>query len=275
MSTATTGRDPRTAPQPDAAPAKRGFSARLRRPFARRSSGSAGRSRESADRRSGDPRRWPWILALVLVVVLLAGAVYGVFFSPLLGVRSVSIAGGPDSVSVKVRAVVDVSDGTPLARVDLDSVAERVNAVPEVAEVEVARHWPDTLVVTVTPRVPIAVTSANGRFWLVDSTGDPYLAVDAPPAGLVPVKLATPGVGDPATAAALTVLAALTPDFRAQVADLAARTVYDIKLTLTDGRSVIWGDATASAKKMEILPAVLAQEGTVYNISDTTLVSVH
>jgi len=208
-------------------------------------------------------------------VLLLAGAVYGVFFSPLLGVRSVSIAGATDPISVKVLAVVDVPDGTPLARVDLDGVAERVNAVPEVAEVEVARHWPDTLVVTVNPRVPIAVTSANGRYWLMDSTGDPYLAVDAPPAGLVPVKLATPGVGDPATAAALTVVAALSPDFRAQVTDLAARTPYDVRLTLADGRSVIWGEATDSAKKMEILPAVMAQTGTVYNISDPTLVSVH
>ena len=275
MSTATTGSDPRTAPQPEAPTAKRGLGARLRRPFARGSTGSTGRSRESADRHSGDPRRWPWILALVLVVLLLAGAVYGVFFSPLLGVRSVSIAGATDPVSVKVLAVVDVPDGTPLARVDLDGVAERVNAVPEVAEVEVARHWPDTLVVTVTPRVPIAVTSANGRYWLMDSTGDPYLAVDAPPAGLVPVKLATPGVGDPATAAALTVVAALSPDFRAQITDLAARTPYDVRLTLADGRSVIWGEATDSAKKMEILPAVLAQTGTVYNISDPTLVSVH
>jgi cell division protein FtsQ len=71
------------------------------------------------------------------------------------------------------------------------------------------------------------------------------------------------------------VVASLTPDFRAQVADLSARTAYDIKLTLSDGRSVIWGEATDSAKKMEILPAVLAQQGTVYNISDPTLVSVH
>ena len=281
MSTATTGRESRTAPQPGVPTARRGIGARLRHPFSRGSAdladstGSTEQSGGAAGRRSGDPRRWPWILALVLVVLLLAGAVYGVFFSPLLGVRSVSIAGATDPISVKVLAVVDVPDGTPLARVDLDGVAERVNAVPEVAEVEVARHWPDTLVVTVTPRVPIAVTSANGRYWLMDSTGDPYLAVDAPPAGLVPVKLATPGVGDPATAAALTVVAALSPDFRAQVTDLAARTPYDVRLTLADGRSVIWGEATDSAKKVEILPAVLAQTGTVYNISDPTLVSVH
>lgn len=274
MSTATTGTDPRTASQPEAPTAKRGLGARLRRPFSRDSAGSTRAPGEAADGRSGGPRRWPRILALVLVVLLLAGAVYGVFFSPLLGVRSVSIAGATDPVSVKVLAVVDVPDGTPLARVDLDSVAERVNAVPEVAEVEVARHWPDTLVLTVIPRVPIAVTSANGRFWLMDNAGDPYLAVDAPPAGLVPVKLATPGVGDPATAAALTVVAALTPDLRAQVTGLSARTPYDVTLTLVDGRSVIWGEATDSARKMEILPAVLAQTGTVYNISDPTLVSV-
>ena len=272
MSTATTGRDPRTAPRPEAAPAPRSIGARLGRLFSR---GSASSEAAGPGYHSDGPRRWPWILALVLMVLLLAGAVFGVFFSPVLGVTSVSIAGAPDSVSAKVRAVVDVPDGTPLARVDLDSVAERVNAVPEVAEVEVARNWPDTLVVTVTPRVPIAVTSANGRFWLMDSTGDPYRAVDAAPPGLLPIKLATPGVGDPATAAALTVVAALTPDFRSQVADLAARTTYDIELKLTDGRSVIWGEASDSAKKMEILPAVLAQEGTVYNISDPTLVSVH
>ena len=109
MSTATTGRDPRTAPRPEASPAPRGIGARLGRLFSR---GSASSEAAGPGYHSDGPRRWPWILALVLMVLLLAGAVYGVFFSPVLGVTSVSIAGAPDSVSAKVRAVVDVPDGT-------------------------------------------------------------------------------------------------------------------------------------------------------------------
>ena len=242
----------------------------------------AGKSREPRELRQvavashdSAPRHWPWILALALVGVLLVGAVYAVFFSPLLGVRSVSITGAPDPLTAKVRSIVDVPDGTPLARVDLDEVAAKVEGVQEIADVEVARGWPDTLSIVVTPRIPVAVTSANGQFWLLDATGDPYLAVATPPAGLITVALVAPGVGDPSTIAALTVAAALTPDFRAQVASISARTNFDVELTMIDGRKIIWGEATDSDKKMQILPALLlAQEGTEYDITDPTLVTV-
>ena len=221
------------------------------------------------------PRRWPWILALALTVTVLCGAIYAVFFSPLLGVRDVSITGAPDAVTGKVRSVVTVADGTPLATVDLDGVAAAVEGVPEIASVVVSRNWPDTLAIEVTPRVPVAVTSANGQFWLLDETGDPYLSVSAPPVGMVIVQLVAPGAGDPSTVAALSVAAALTPEFRAQVATISARTAFDVEITMADGRKVIWGEPTQSAEKMQVLPAVLAaQQGSEYDVSDPTLVSV-
>ena len=211
----------------------------------------------------------------MLVVVLLSGAVYSVFFSPLLGVRAVTVTGAPDELISKIRSVVPISAGTPLARIDLDDIAADVEAVPEISSVEVSRKWPDTLVIEVTPRVPVAVTSANGQFWLLDATGDPYLAVSTPPVGMVIVQLVAPGAGDPSTIAALSVAAALTDSFRSQVSTIAARTAFDVELTLTDGRKVIWGEATKSAEKMQILPALLlAQDGTEYDVTDPTLVTV-
>ena len=70
-------------------------------------------------------------------------------------------------------------------------------------------------------------------------------------------------------------VAALTADFRAQVAELSARTAFDVELTLTDGRKILWGEAAESAQKMQMLPALLAaQQGTQYDITDPTLVSV-
>ena len=277
MSTSTTSRSAPESTGSAAATPRRGLRrflpGRSNKP---RKTREPGRSQQSAAT-SGSvaPRRWPWILALTLVGVLLVGAIYAVFFSPLLGVRSVAITGAPEPLTAKVRAIVDVPDGTPLARVDLDEVAAKVEGVQEIAAVEVARGWPDTLSIIVTPRVPVAVTSANGQFWLLDATGDPYLAVATPPAGLITVALVAPGVGDSSTIAALTVAAALTPDFRAQVASISARTDFDVELTMIDGRKIIWGEATDSDKKMQILPALLlAQEGTEYDVTDPTLVTV-
>ena len=234
-----------------------------------------GRDRRRGRQRRETPRRWPWIVALGLVAVVICAAVYAVFFSPLLGLKTVSITGVPDAVAAKIRTVTPTPDGTALARIDLDAVAANVESVPEVAEVEVARGWPDTLNVVVTPRVPVAVTAANGRLWLLDSTGDPYLAVGAAPPGLVTVQLVAPGAGDPSTAAALAVASALTPEFRATVAAISARTPFDVEVDLTDGRKVVWGAPDGSAQKMQILPALLAaQEGTLYYITDPTLVTV-
>lgn len=242
----------------------------LRRRGAPKPDGSQG----SPPYRSGR-RRWPWITALATILALFAGLAYAVFISPLLGVTSVSITGASDELTSQVRAAVDIADGTPLARIDLDALAAEVEAVPEVSAVEVSRGWPDTLNIVVTPRVPVAVTSANGQYWLLDQTGDPYLAVAAPPAGMTMVQLVAPGTGDPSTIAALTVAQALTPDFRPQVTELSARTAFDVELTLTDGKKVLWGEAAKSAEKMQILPALLAaQDGSQYDITDPTLVSV-
>lgn len=220
-------------------------------------------------------RRWPWIVACVTVLALVAGAVYAVFFSPLLAVKSVTITGADETLNAQVRSVVPDSVGIPLARVNLDAVAASAQTVPEVADVVVAREWPDTLKITVTPRVPTAVTSANGQLWLLDADGDPYLTVASAPAGLVTVQLAAPGRTDPATKAALAVVESLTPDFKSQVAVLSARTEFDIELTLIDRKKVIWGEPTQSAQKMQMLPALLAaRDGTEYDISDPTLVTV-
>ena len=220
-------------------------------------------------------RRWHWITALAVVGVLICGAVYAVFFSALLGLQTVTVTGVPDDVAARIRTLTPATDGTPLARVDLAAVAASVGAIPQVSDVEVARDWPHTLMVAVTPRVPVAVTSANGQFWLLDATGAPYLAVAGPPAGLVTVQLVAPGAGDPSTVAALTVASALTPQFRPTVTAISARTPFDVELTLKDGRKVLWGEATQSAEKMQLLPALLAaQTGKLYDITDPTLVSV-
>jgi cell division protein FtsQ len=220
-------------------------------------------------------RRWPWTIALVLVGALIVGAIYIVGFSPVLALRTVVVTGsGADTLATEVRSAVGLADGTPLALVSLGEVRDRVAAVGPVASVTVARQWPHTLVVTVTARAPVAVTQANGRWWLLDATGKPYQPVASPPANLMPIDLSTPAEGDRATVAALGVLLVLPPDVRSTVAAVSAPTAYDISLHLKDGRTVTWGSNTDNALKVRVLQAVLARPGHVYDISDPTLVTV-
>lgn len=225
------------------------------------------------------PRRhWPWLLAVVLVLALLAGAAYVAYRTPVLGVHTVAVSTPTGELTDEVRGeVVDaagVATDTPLITVDLESVRRRVLAVPQVASASVSRHWPGDLRITVTQRTAVAVTKANGAVWLLDATGVPYLEVSgAAPAGLLTIDLATPSAGDPATMAGLAVVGQLEAPIRDQVASVSAPSSYRVSLTLRDGRVVVWGGTDRGAKKMQILPAVLAQPGHSFDISDPDLVT--
>ena len=216
----------------------------------------------------------------MLVLTVVGGAGWVVYRTPVLGLERVEVTAGPGGVSGDVQAAVvvaaDVPTGTPLVSIDLAAVRHRILAVPQVATASVSRHWPNDLVVTVTQRTPIAVTSANGALWLLDTTGYPYLRVtrDQVPAGLLTIALATPGPRDAATLAALAVIAEVRPPVKATVASVVARSPYSVVLNLLDGRAVIWGSPDQGAKKMEILPAVLAQPGRTYDISVPDYVTV-
>lgn len=240
----------------------------------------------AGDPAGGRPRQRPSAvgrtIALVTVIVLVAGGV-ALWFTPLLGLRSVdvqAVGAAPVAADVasQVRAAVDVPDGTPLARIDLDSVRSRVLAVDAVASATVTRQWPHTLVIGITERVAVATTQANGRWWRLDATGAPFGEATTRPDGLMPVQLSRPGAGDRATLAALGVVASLSPQVRDRVAGVAAATAYDVTLFLIGGGSVIWGsDNDAGAKNaatVAMLQTVGRAAGQVLDVSDPTLVTV-
>jgi cell division protein FtsQ len=94
------------------------------------------------------------------------------------------------------------------------------------------------------------------------------------PAELPVVVVATPGPDDPATRAALTVLAALTPQLAGGLDTLTVSGPTGIRLALDSGRTVVWGDHTASAEKAQVATALLSRDGQVIDVSVPTVVSV-
>jgi len=209
-------------------------------------------------RRPG-PRRRRWLT--VLGVLLVAGLVgWLIVATPLLAVQEVRITGTSILSPAQVREVMAVPEQTPLLRVPVDEVADRIRELAPVAQVRVYREWPDTLVVEVVERTPVAALRDGERFALVDGEGVRFHTVDQPPAGLPVVELTGPGDEDRAVEAALVVLAALTPPLRAELQTLAVAGPAGIELSLATGHTVRWGDETASEDKARVATALLDHE---------------
>ena len=193
-----------------------------------------------------------------------------IFVSPVLGVRTVKVEGLSFLDEAQVREASGVLDGTPLTRIDPDSVAERVRGLPPVAGVEVAREWPSTLRITVVERVPVGGIKRDNAFHLFDDKAVVFRAVDALPDGVVAVECQA----DNLIKGAVTVIQALTPQLRSELVRLTIDGPAGITLVLKKDRMVTWGDATESELKAKVATALLKQKGNRIDVSVPEIVTI-
>ena len=129
------------------------------------------RSRRIAVRReAGRKRLKKTTLALALVAVLVVGLAASQ--SPLLDVDRVLVSGTGHTPEADVRREAAVDIGDSLVGVDPGAVADRVEALPWVAEARVSRAWPSTVRIRVTEREATALVQVTeDRAALVDDEG--------------------------------------------------------------------------------------------------------
>jgi cell division protein FtsQ len=213
------------------------------------------------------------------VATLVAGAVVGgagyvVFFSPLLGVREVEVTGNDRLAIEQVRQAAAVPPGTPLIRVDLDGVRDRVAALRDVEQVTVSRAWPGGLRVSVVERTPIAAAPMGMKSAVIDRFGVVLDVVAVAPPRLPVLRVQHLARGDAATMAALTVLAGLPGDLLTRVREVRAPSPYAVSLRLSDGRSVLWGGTDRATDKARILATLLPRGATSIDVSSADVVTV-
>lgn len=216
--------------------------------------------RFGASTRQRRTRLW---VALAVVVVLAAVAVWAVGFSSLLTVREVRVLGAVSVSADQVRTAAEVPSGVPLARVDTAAIAERIEAIPRVASVEIRRGWPDVLVLVVTERTPLAVIREGTALTYLDASAARFGTVSVAPRGM-PLVVAS---GANATTTALQVVAALPASLRSSVTTVTARSRDDVVLALADGVTVRWGSADRSERKAAVLAGLLHVGAATYDVS--------
>ncbi|MEV0228943.1 FtsQ-type POTRA domain-containing protein [Nonomuraea sp. NPDC050786] len=212
---------------------------------------------------------------VLLTAGVVGSAAWLVFFSPVLGVRSIEIVGNLTVPSERIKQQAGVADLHPLATVDLADVQNRVLGIRQLAGAKVDRIWPGTLKIEVVEREPVAAIPAGGRFAVVDKQGVVIEVKSAAPFMLPVLKVDTPATGDPATMAALQVIQAVPGEVAPKLREVRAGTAEGVTLKLSDGRTVIWGGADRSQEKGRILTSLLKREkATVYDVSSPDVVTL-
>lgn len=213
-------------------------------------------------------RRWlAWrpVLLAALAIALVGGGIYLVYFSPALEVTGAEVVGTTTLDPELVERTAQVPTGGPLATVDLDAVARRVESLAAVKSVDVSRQWPHEVRIEVTERTPVAVVERGGSLRAVDSEGQVFNSYRRAPDDLPLIR--TSVSDSEALQEAAAVAAALPPEIALLTTYLELVSRDEINLELTGDREVRWGSSEESAQKAEVLVALLDQPGTVYDVS--------
>lgn len=226
------------------------------------------RSRKRFARRQW-ARRWlAWrrVVALLLLIALMVGTVWLFYFSDVLAVEEVEVQGTRTLSAEQVREVAAVPSGQPLARVDLDAIRARIQAMAVVRDADVTLSWPDGVIIDIDERVAIAVVDIAGRTRGMDAEGVVFRDYPKPPPGMPQVRMSSDTRGDALREAAL-VIEALPAEISRRVDHVEVATIDQISLVLRDGRDVVWGSAEESEAKAEVLAGLLEQPGHTFDVS--------
>jgi cell division protein FtsQ len=226
------------------------------------------RSRKRFARRQWRRRwlAWRYLLVALLVVALVGGGTWLVYFSSVLTVKRVDVEGVHLLSRQQVLRTARVPAGEQLARLDVGAIAARVRSLAAVRSADVSRKWPDGVRIVIEERVAVAVIEIGGRLRGLDAEGVVFNEYAKPPPGLPRISPTSSTTPEALREAAI-VVSAFPKELAAMVDHVEVKTVDQITLVLKDERIVIWGSSDDSATKAEVLLQLLRQPAKVYDVS--------
>lgn len=228
---------------------------RRSRPAARRTrhvglpDGAGPRSRFPRRRRL--PRFTPARAGAVLGILGSLGTIYGLAATPAFTFARLEIPELRWTPRDALESAIAVPEGTNLFRLTVEPIADRIRALPGVADASVAVSLPDTLLVRVRERSAILAWAVGESRFLVDRDGVLF-AIAAPGAAtvaglplIVDSRAASAGLAvgdtlDPVDLDAATRLGSLVPADLDSVADALLVTVSDAQGFLVGTSPVSW-----------------------------------
>jgi cell division protein FtsQ len=215
-------------------------------------------NRKSRKSRRSGRRKVLAFTSIALVLALLGVTVWGVYFSTALVTKRVSVIGTHGLTPMQVSFAAQVPLGVPLARQDMDAIAERTTSLPPVESAAVTRDWPSTIRITVVERKPVLAVRQPDGYAVVDKSGVAYQTKPVMPPE---VLLAEVDAGDAPLLSEVAIVAnSLPKKLRGMVDRITAGNRDSIVLVLESGRTVTWGSSSDSELKAQVARSLLKRK---------------
>lgn len=218
-------------------------------------------------------QRWRAAFFVLMAVAIVAGVGWALLESRLFVVRGVQVTGTHLVTPAEVRGAAGIPAGLPLIRVNDAAVAHRVERLRQVQSAQVSRDWPDTVVISVTERVPALAVPGSQGYDLIDKDGVVVESVSQQPLDTpildLPAGSAQPGAlrGNPAVYAAAVVVRELPGYLARSLVSVQAPSPTEVTLRLRDGVSIIWGGTDRAAEKAKELGVLMRTHARSYDVS--------
>lgn len=198
------------------------------------------------------------LLVLVAAVATLSAAGWWVSNSPVFDMSSLKVEGNAHLTAKQLQRLSGLTSQTNVLWLSKGVIEQQLEQDPWVQSASVTRDLPTTITITITERVPAAVTAgANPMLVAADGTvlgraaPDTELPLIVPPPGTIAVGQRLP------VSAELAIVAALSDSMRALVTTVTKEADGSLALLMRDGITVFYGDASHTSEKAEALTAVL------------------
>src|SRR5690349_14074584 len=149
---------------------------------------AAGTPRRQPRVRRASPRMSPVRAGALLVMLTVAGAMYGLAATSTFGFERLEISGASITPEATIRQQVGLAEGTNLVGLATLPIVERLRQLPSVGDASVSVRLPDLLQVDVRERQAVVVWGVGSHRYAVDS------------GGLLFADLASDAAADPAAA---------------------------------------------------------------------------
>jgi cell division protein FtsQ len=113
--------------------------------------------------------RWRRVVTALAIVGVIAGLV-AIYFSPLLRVQEIQIAGTDNVDSALATQLADLG-GQSMFRLDLRETEARIEALPLVQSAVAQRSWPNTVRIRISERLPWGYWRSGGTTYVIDAEG--------------------------------------------------------------------------------------------------------
>jgi cell division protein FtsQ len=135
-------------------------------------------------------------------------------------------------------------------------VHDALSAFPLIETYSTETIPPGTLIVRIVERTPVGVIDTGDGLELVDAAGVVIERPETRPEGQ-PLIQVEGGVAAEGFRAVAAVVRSVPAEVRAQLTAASAATTDDVRLELAGGASVVWGSAEDSARKADVLAALM------------------